>query len=121
MKTDYKELAKLYELEAEAYAINYEDEIKPVRALMLMGAVLARMESDLIVYERKHGKNARTKGSQEKVDILKSIYEDLSTVNERNRRMKLVLMSNNARMMEMETELQRYKQQELNLTEFEQE
>lgn len=93
-----------YELEAEAFALHYESELKPVKALLLMSGILCRLESDLIQYERKNGKSARLTESLERIELLKSIYEDFSVINERNKRLKILIASNNARMLELETE-----------------
>jgi hypothetical protein len=105
MKLDYKELSEKYRLEAEAYAAHHDDELNPLRALLVMSGVLCAMESELIQFEMNKGKTEKSKLTQERIDILKSIYDDMSNINERNRKIKLILADNNSRMMKMADEL----------------
>ena len=119
MSTNYKALAEKYQHEAEAYAIHYQDEIKSLKALMVMSGVLCSMESELIQYEIKQGKTERGQAALERIEILKSIYDDLSGINERNRRMKILMADNNARMMQMSEELEALRKSKSDLIEFE--
>lgn len=119
MKKDWKVIADKYRLEAEAYAAHYDEELKHLNALLVMSGVLCAMESELIQYEIKQGKTERGKATLERIEILKSIYDDMSGINERNRRMKLILANNNARMLQMSEELAILRESKMDLIEFE--
>lgn len=117
----YKDLALKYQEESEAYAIHYDNELAHTRALLVMSGVLVQMESELISYERKNGKTDRGKLTLERLDLLKYVYDDLNGINDRNRRMKILMASNNARMDAMSQELEALKNKQEELINFNQE
>lgn len=102
--TDFKELAALYELQAEAFSIHWEGYKNHMEALIVFAGIIVKMQSDIVEYELKNG-ISKTKEQNDRISQLKLVYRDLSGLTAHNEMLKLNMAKNNGRMMEMETEL----------------
>ncbi len=108
--TDFKELAKLYELESEAFSIHWEGYLTHMNSLIAFAGIIVKMQSDLVQYELKNGIK-KTAEQNERIKNLKAIYKDLSGLTTSNEILKLQMAKNNGRMLEMEKELTEVKKQ----------
>ena len=106
-KPDFEKLAEHYRLQSEVYEIFYADRIKTSKAFLVLSGVITQMQSDLVKYEREKGKSDKTKALQDRVEILMSIYDDFTGMDERIIRLTGMLRNNTERMDQLEAENER--------------
>lgn len=103
-KPDFEKLAEHYRLQSEVYEIFYSDRIKTSKAFLVFSGVIAQMMSDLVKYEKEKGKSDKTKPLRERIEILFSIYEEFTGMDERIIRLTGLLKNNTERMEQLEIE-----------------
>ena len=92
------------ELEAEAYALYFQDKIKTSEALLSMAGIICHIEGDVFSYRLKNGLNEKIQEVINRNDKLKEIYDHFFIISEQFEQMKMMLRKNNARMLQMELE-----------------
>lgn len=92
------------ELEAEAYALYFQDKIKTSEALLLFAGIICHIEGDVFSYRIKNGLNEKIQEVIDRNEKLKEIYDHFFIISEQFEQMKMMLRSNNARMLQMELE-----------------
>lgn len=97
---NYKQL----ELEAEAYALYFQDKIKTSEQLLTFAGIICHLEGDVLSYRIKNGLNEKIKEVMDRNENLKQIYDHFYILSERVEQLQIMLKKNNARMYEMEIE-----------------
>jgi hypothetical protein len=92
------------ELEAEAYALYFEDKIKSSEALLSMAGIICHLEGDVFTYRMKNGLNDKIHEVIDRNNKLKQIYDHFFTLSEQLEQMRMIVRKNNARMLQMELE-----------------
>jgi hypothetical protein len=92
------------ELEAEAYALYFEDKIKSSEALLSMAGIICHLEGDVFSYRMKNGLNDKIHEVIDRNNKLKQIYDHFFTLSEQLEQMRMIVRKNNARMLQMESE-----------------
>lgn len=92
------------ELEAEAYALYFQDKIKSSEALLSFAGIICHIEGDVLSYQMKHGLNDKIQEIIDRNEKLKQIYDHFYILSEQIEQMKIMLRKNNARMLQIETE-----------------
>ena len=92
------------ELEAEAYALYFEDKIKTSEALLSFAGIICHLEGDVLLYHMKNGLNEKLQEVIDRNEKLKQIYDHFYLISERIEQYRIMLKKNNARMLEMEQE-----------------
>jgi hypothetical protein len=92
------------ELEAEAYALYYEDKIKTSETLLLFASILCHIEGDVLLYRMKSGLNEKIQQVIDRNQELKQIYDHFYSMSERIEQYKIMLHKNNSRMLAIELE-----------------
>ena len=92
------------ELEAEAFALYFEDKIKSSEALLSMASIICHLDGDVFVYRMKNGLNDKIQEVIDRNEKLKQIYDHFFTLSEQVEQMKMIVRKNNTRMLAMELE-----------------
>lgn len=92
------------ELEAEAYALYFQDKIKTSEALLSFAGIICHIEGDVFLYRSKNGLNEKIQEVIDRNEKLKEIYDHFFIISEQFEQMKMMLRTNNARMLAMELE-----------------
>ena len=92
------------ELEAEAYALHYQDKIKTSETLLLFAGILCHIEGDVLLYRMKSGLNDKIQEVIDRNEELKQIYDHFYSMSEQIEQYKIMLHKNNSRMLAMELE-----------------
>jgi hypothetical protein len=92
------------ELEAEAFALYFQDKIKSSEALLSMAGIICHLDGDVFSYRIKNGLNDRIHEVIDRNNKLKQIYDHFFTLSEQIEQMKMIVRKNNARMLAMELE-----------------
>ena len=92
------------ELEAEAYALYFEDKIKSSEALLSMAGIICHLDGDVFSYRMKNGLNEKIHEVIDRNNKLKQIYDHFFTLSEQLEQMRMIVRKNNARMLQMELE-----------------
>jgi hypothetical protein len=92
------------ELEAEAYALYFEDKIKSSEALLSMAGIICHLDGDVFSYRMKNGLNDKIHEVIDRNNKLKQIYDHFFTLSEQLEQMRMIVRKNNARMLQMELE-----------------
>ena len=92
------------ELEAEAFALYFQDKIKSSEALLSFACIICHLEGDAFLYRIKNGLNDKIQEVVDRNEKLKQIYDHFFILSEQIEQMKMIVRKNNARMLEMEAE-----------------
>lgn len=92
------------ELEAEAYALYFQDKIKTSEALLSFAGIICHLDGDVFSYRIKHGLNEKIQEVVDRNEKLKQIYDHFFILSEQIEQMKMIVRKNNAKMLQMETE-----------------
>ena len=92
------------ELEAEAFALYFQDKIKSSEALLSFAGIICHLEGDVLLYRIKNGLNDKIQEVVDRNEKLKQIYDHFFILSEQIEQMKMIVRKNNARMLEMESE-----------------
>ena len=92
------------ELEAEAFALYFQDKIVSSEKLLSMAGILCQLEGDVFVYRMKNGINDKIQEVIDRNEKLKQIYDHFFTLSEQVEQMKMIVRKNNGRMLAMELE-----------------
>ena len=92
------------ELEAEAYALHYQDKIKTSETLLMFAGILCHIEGDVLLYRLKSGLNDKIQEVIDRNEELKQIYDHFYSMSEQIEQYKIMLHKNNSRMLAMELE-----------------
>lgn len=111
----YKQL----ELEAEAYAIYFQDKIKTSEALLSFAGIICHLEGDVLSYRIKNGLNEKLQEVIDRNENLKQIYDHFYLLSERIEQYQIMLKKNNARMYQIEEENEKLKKLLKNYQEWE--
>lgn len=111
METNWEELAGKYQVEAEAYAIVYEDFLRPVRVLSVLQGVVVQMESERLKFEAKRGKSDKSSETGDRINILMDGLDQLSGLAERNLAMKYQIRNKNLQLIAAHKEIEILKKQ----------
>ena len=111
----YKQL----ELEAEAYAIYFQDKIKTSEALLSFAGIICHIEGDVLSYRIKNGLNEKLQEVIDRNENLKQIYDHFYLLSERIEQYQIMLKKNNARMYQIEEENEKLKKLLKNYQEWE--
>ncbi len=111
MEINWKELAEKYQMEAEIYALAYEDVLKPIRMIAAMQGVLVQMESERLKFEKKRGKSDKSKETGDRIDILMSGLDELSGIAEKNISLRQQLKYKSIWLVKAEQELEKLRKQ----------
>lgn len=111
METDWKQLAEKYRIEAEIYALAYEDVLKPLTVIDTMRGVLIQMESERIKFEIKRGKNEKSIETGERIDILMNGLNEMISIAGKNVTLKRQLKYKSVTLINAEEEIENLKKQ----------
>ena len=103
MHTNMKSKEQM-ELEAEAYALYYQDKIKTSETLLMFAGILCHIEGDVLLYRMKSGLNDKIQEVIDRNEELKHIYDHFYSMSEQIEQYKIMLHKNNSRMLAMELE-----------------
>ena len=92
------------ELEAEAFALYFQDKIKSSEALLSMAGIICHLDGEVFSYRIKHGLNDKIQEVIDRNEKLKQIYDHFYMLSEQVEQMKMIVRKNNARMLQMELE-----------------
>lgn len=92
------------ELEAEAFAIYFQDKIKSSEQLLSFAGIICHLEGEVFLYRSKHGLNDKIQEVIDRNEKLKDIYDHFYMLSEQVEQMKMIVRKNNARMLGMEQE-----------------
>jgi hypothetical protein len=92
------------ELEAEAYALHFQDKIKTSEKLLLFASILCHLDGDVFLYRMKSGLNDKIQEVIDRNEELKQIYDHFYIMSEQIEQYKIMLHKNNSRMLAMELE-----------------
>jgi K+/H+ antiporter YhaU regulatory subunit KhtT len=92
------------ELEAEAFALYFQDKIKSSEALLSFAGIICHLEGEVFLYRTKHGLNDKIQEVIDRNEKLKQIYDHFFMLSEQVEQMKMIVRKNNARMLEVELE-----------------
>ena len=103
MRSNMKSNLQL-ELEAEAFALYFQDKIKSSEQLLSFAGIICHLEGEVFLYRSKHGLNDKIQEVIDRNENLKGIYDHFFKLSEEVEQMKMIVRKNNARMFEMENE-----------------
>jgi len=86
--------ARLIKL-AEVYITQDPNQKDHVTKIMLAKGIVVQMQSDLILFEKKKGKNERSYEQQHRIDLLKSAIDTFSEVSSNNLQIGHILYAYN--------------------------
>jgi hypothetical protein len=92
------------ELEAEAFALYFQDKIKSSEALLSFAGIICHLDGEVFSYRIKHGLNEKIQDVIDRNEKLKQIYDHFYMLSEQVEQMKMIVRKNNSRMLEMENE-----------------
>ena len=92
------------ELEAEAFALYFQDKIKSSEALLSMAGIICHLDGEVFLYRTKNGLNDKIQEVIDRNEKLKQIYDHFYILSEQIEQMKMIVRKNNARMLQMELE-----------------
>ena len=92
------------ELEAEAFALYFQDKIKSSEALLSMAGIICHLDGEVFLYRTKNGLNDKIQEVMDRNEKLKQIYDHFYMLSEQVEQMKMIVRKNNARMLQMEEE-----------------
>jgi hypothetical protein len=92
------------ELEAEAFALYFQDKIKSSEALLSMAGIMCHLDGEVFLYRSKNGLNDKIQEVIDRNEKLKQIYDHFYMLSEQVEQMKMIVRKNNARMLQMELE-----------------
>ena len=92
------------ELEAEAFALYFQDKIKSSEALLSMAGIICHLDGEVFLYRTKNGLNDKIQEVIDRNEKLKDIYDHFYMLSEQIEQMKMIVRKNNARMLQMELE-----------------
>jgi hypothetical protein len=90
------------ELEIEAYNLYFQDKIKTSEALLSFAGIICHIEGDVFSYRMKYGLNEKIQEVVDRNEKLKQIYDHFFILSEQVEQMKMIVIKNNARMLQME-------------------
>lgn len=82
---------KYYQSLAEIYISRYESHIDREYQIMLAKGVTAEMISELLKYEKKHGKSVKTISQNEKIMLIENAIATFSQISSTNTQINLIL------------------------------
>ena len=109
--TDYEALSEIYIQRSEIFEVFYSDRLKSVQAFIILEGIITQLNSDIAVYELKHGKNGKIKEVIERVKGLQLVHDHFKGVDERNFKMRLQLQDNFSRMEVLRNENEQLKRE----------
>ena len=92
------------ELEAEAFALYFQDKIKSSEALLSFAGIICHLDGEVFSYRIKHGLNDKINEVIDRNEKLKQIYDHFFRLSEEVEQMKMIVRKNNARMLSMDQE-----------------
>ena len=92
------------ELEAEAFALYFQDKIKSSEALLSFAGIICHLDGEVFLYRIKHGLNDKINEVIDRNEKLKQIYDHFFILSEQVEQMKMIVRKNNARMLQMDQE-----------------
>jgi K+/H+ antiporter YhaU regulatory subunit KhtT len=92
------------ELEAEAFALYFQDKIKSSEALLTMAGIICHLDGEVFSYRIKNGLNDKIQEVIDRNEKLKQIYDHFYMLSEQVEQMKMIVRKNNARMLQIELE-----------------
>lgn len=92
------------ELEAEAFALYFQDKIKSSEALLSMAGIICHLDGEVFSYRIKNGLNDKIQDVMDRNEKLKQIYDHFYMLSEQVEQMKMIVRKNNARMLQMDEE-----------------
>jgi hypothetical protein len=92
------------ELEAEAFALYFQDKIKSSEALLSFAGIMCHLDGEVFLYRTKHGLNGKIQEVIDRNEKLKQIYDHFYILSEQIEQMKMIVRKNNARMLQMDEE-----------------
>lgn len=92
------------ELEAEAFALYFQDKIKSSEALLSMAGIICHLDGEVFSYRIKNGLNDKIQDVIDRNEKLKQIYDHFYRLSEQVEQMKMIVRKNNARMLQMDEE-----------------
>lgn len=102
---DYKEQAEYYQSRAEAFEMFYTSRLNTYKALITFGGIIAKMWSDVLAYEAKHGKTGKTDEQRNRLNSLQDLYEDFSGLDEENQKLRVMLQNKDSDIADMNVKL----------------
>lgn len=90
------------ELEAEAFALYFQDKIKSSEALLSMAGIICHLDGEVFSYRIKNGLNDKIQEVIDRNEKLKQIYDHFYMLSEQVEQMKMIVRKNNARMLQMD-------------------
>jgi len=88
-KKDWKVLERHYKLLSEVWSYHYEDQTRVSKAIMVMHGVLVEMHSEVIQFEKKHGRSEKLAKSYDRLEVLELQLKEISTVQDDYYRIKM--------------------------------
>jgi hypothetical protein len=92
------------ELEAEAFALYFQDNIKSSEALLSFAGIICHLDGEVFSYRIKHVLNEKIQDVIDRNEKLKEIYDHFFRLSEEVEQMKMIVRKNNARMLVMDQE-----------------
>lgn len=92
--TDFECLAEIYIQRSQVFESFYSDVLKSAQAFIILEGIITQLNSDIVVYELKHGKNGKIKDVAERVKGLQLVHDHFRGINERNLKMRLLVKEN---------------------------
>ena len=111
METNWQEIANKYQAETEAYAIVYEDILRPIQVIASLQGVVVQMESERLKFEAKRGKSSKSTETGDRINILMNGLDQLSGLAERNLAMKYQIRNKNLQLIAAQKEIELLKKQ----------
>lgn len=107
----YDDLVEYQDLLIEAYEIHEQDQNERYKQLSLLGGTIIQIELEVVSYKLKNPNNGKIKASEDRLNILKSVFDCFSRSSGKLDRMKLLMAANNARVNFLEEENKKIKQE----------
>lgn len=92
------------ELEAEGFALYFQDKIKSSETLLSMAGIICHLDGEVFSYRIKNGLNDKIQEVIDRNEKLKQIYDHFYMLSEQVEQMKMIVRKNNARMLHMDQE-----------------
>lgn len=82
------------ELEAEAFALYFQDKIKSSEALLSMAGIICHLDGEVFLYRTKNGLNDKIQEVIDRNEKLKQIYDHFYMLSEQVEQMKMIVRKN---------------------------
>lgn len=103
---DYKEQAEYYQSRSEAFEMFYTSRLNTYKALITFGGIIAKMWSDVLAYEAKHGKTGKTDEQRNRLNSLQDLYGDFSGLDEENQKLRVMIQTMGSQVDELNSKLE---------------